>query len=179
MNIPNILTLLRVILVPVIVILLIDESYFQSLVVLTISGLTDVLDGFLARRLNMQTILGAYMDPIADKALISSCYIALAITGIIPSWLAVIIISRDVIILLGILVLFLLSVPVEINPSRVSKITTVFQVVTVILVLFAQSFPASGISPLVIPFFWFTGALTVISGLSYMIRGVRLIGGLN
>ncbi|MCX7634675.1 MAG: CDP-alcohol phosphatidyltransferase family protein, partial [Syntrophales bacterium] len=125
MNVPNALTVLRILLVPVIVILLMQGSFFKALVLLTISGITDGLDGFLARFLNQQTVLGAYLDPIADKALLMSCFITLAIKHVIPGWLSVIVISRDCIILIGISVLVIMSVPLEIKPSFVSKVTTV------------------------------------------------------
>ncbi len=105
MNIPNLITLLRIILVPVVVILLIQGSFLKALMVFIVAGLSDALDGFLARVLNQQTALGAYLDPIADKALLASTFITLSVLHVIPGWLTVIVISRDLIILLGILIL--------------------------------------------------------------------------
>lgn len=139
MNLPNSLTLLRIALVPVLAILLIQGFYFNALIVFTVTSITDALDGFLARQFNMQTDLGAYLDPIADKAMLSTCYITLAVTGNMPAWLAVLVISRDIIILLGILILFLMAVPVEIKPSLISKITTTFQIITVFCILLSLS----------------------------------------
>ena len=101
MNIPNLLTLLRIILVPVIVILLIQGLFLKALIVFVVAAFSDVLDGFLARILRQKTALGAYLDPIADKALLASSFVTLSILHVIPGWLAVIVISRDVIILLG------------------------------------------------------------------------------
>jgi hypothetical protein len=95
MNIPNLITLLRIILVPIIVILLIQGFFLKALIVFVVAGLSDALDGFLARVLHQQTVLGAYLDPIADKALLASSFVTLSILHIIPSWLAVIVISRD------------------------------------------------------------------------------------
>lgn len=175
MNIPNMLTLLRIIMVPVLVILLIQGAYWMALMVFTLTSLTDALDGFLARQLNMQTELGAYLDPIADKALLTSCYVTLAITGGIPAWLAVLVISRDVFILLGILVLFLMSVPFEIKPAMISKVTTTFQIITIFFVLAAHSSMITQFYTLVTVLIWSTAFLTVASGLVYMHRGVRLI----
>ncbi|MDZ4165391.1 MAG: CDP-diacylglycerol--glycerol-3-phosphate 3-phosphatidyltransferase [Smithellaceae bacterium] len=175
MNIPNILTLLRIIMVPVLVILLIQGSFFKALIVFTLASLTDALDGFLARQLNMQTELGAYLDPIADKALLASCYVTLAITGSIPAWLAVLVISRDVIILLGILVLFLMSVPFEIKPAMISKVTTTSQIITIFFILAAHSSMITHFYTLVNFLIWSTAFFTVISGLVYMHRGVRMI----
>jgi len=105
MNIPNFLSLLRIILVPLLVIFLINKAFLKALILFTALGVTDALDGFLARILKQQTVLGSYLDPIADKILITSCFLALAILKVIPGWLAVIVISRDVIILLGISIL--------------------------------------------------------------------------
>jgi len=107
MNIPNLLTLTRIILVPVIVILLIQASFFKAMIVFVVAGITDGLDGFLARVLNQKTVLGSYLDPLADKALILTSFVTLSILGVVPSWLSVIVISRDCIILIGISVLVL------------------------------------------------------------------------
>ncbi|MCK4534894.1 MAG: CDP-alcohol phosphatidyltransferase family protein, partial [Syntrophobacterales bacterium] len=124
MNIPNMLTMIRIILVPVFVILLMQGSFSHALAVFVVAGVTDGLDGFLARILRQQTVLGSYLDPLADKALIITAFVALSILDIIPGWLAVIVISRDCVILLGVSVLFLMSVSFEIRPAYVSKATT-------------------------------------------------------
>src|SRR4030042_912450 len=141
MNIPNLLTLLRIILSPVIVILLIQGAFCKALIVFIVAGITDALDGFLARVLNQQTVLGAYLDPIADKGLLASSFITLSVLHIIPGWLTVIVISRDFIILLGISVLSIMSISVEIRPAFISKITTTLQLVTVLLSLSALGLP--------------------------------------
>ena len=140
MNIPNLLTLLRIILVPVIVILLIQGLFLKALIVFVVAALSDVLDGFLARILRQKTALGAYLDPIADKALLASSFVTLSILHVIPGWLAVIVISRDVIILLGIAVLSMMSISVNIRPTFVSKITTALQLSTVLIVLYDLSY---------------------------------------
>ena len=131
MNIPNFLTLFRIILVPAFVIFLIQEEYDKALIVFVVAGLTDALDGTLARLLKCQTVLGAYLDPIADKLLLVTSYATLAILGIIPAWLAVLVISRDFIILMGIAILTLMSIPYEIKPAIVSKVTTALQISTI------------------------------------------------
>ena len=139
MNIPNFLSLLRIILVPVIVIFLIQESYTKALLIFVIAGLTDALDGAVARLLKKQTELGSFLDPLADKILLSTSFIALAIFNLIPSWLAVIVISRDFIILLGIATLSVMSVTYEIKPVFVSKITTTLQITTVFFALLLKA----------------------------------------
>jgi cardiolipin synthase len=176
MNIPNALTIIRIIFVPMIIILLMQGSFFKALILFTVSGITDVLDGALARFLNQQTTLGAYLDPIADKALLMSCFITLSIKHAIPGWLTVIVISRDCIILLGISVLALMSVAYEIRPSVISKITTFLQILTIFFVLAAKSFSIPYGQEWLLPvFFGLTTLFTVISGLHYLFRGIRLM----
>ncbi len=175
MNIPNLLTLLRIILVPVIVILLIQGSFLKALAVFIVAGLTDILDGFLARILKQQTVLGAYLDPIADKALLASSFVTLSILHVIPGWLAVIVISRDFIILLGISVLSILSITVEIRPAFVSKVTTALQLITILGSLAGKSFPGTLDEMWILALYWATAFFTIISGLNYMARGVKLI----
>lgn len=175
MNIPNILTLLRIILVPVIVILLIQGLFIKALIVFIVAALSDVLDGFLARVLHQQTALGAYLDPIADKALLASSFATLSVLHAIPGWLTVIVISRDVIILLGISILSIMSISVTIRPTFISKITTTLQLSTVLFVLADRSLPGSFNEIWQMALFWLTALFTVISGLDYMMKGQKLI----
>lgn len=177
MNVPNILTVLRIILVPVIIICLIQGEYLSALLLFVIAGITDGLDGFFARILKQKSVLGSYLDPLADKALISSSFIALAVMGRIPAWLTVIVISRDFIILLGISVLTLLSIPFEVRPTQVSKMTTAFQLLTVFLVLLLSSYPSQVDGKWIGAVFWVTALLTIVSGLGYLVRGIRYING--
>jgi len=175
MNIPNLITLLRIILVPVVVILLIQGSFRKALAVFIIASISDAVDGFLARVMHQQTAVGAYLDPIADKALLASTFVTLSILHVIPAWLTVIVITRDFIILLGICVLFILSVSVEIHPALVSKITTVMQVSTVFLALFIRCLPEGVEQGWLDILYWGTAIFTVVSGLHYMFRGFKLI----
>ncbi len=178
MNIPNFLTVLRIVLVPIIVILLIQGQYAKALVCFVIAGVTDGLDGLLARILNQTTVVGAYLDPVADKALVISMFTTLAIVGVVPGWLAVIVISRDCIILGGILVLTLMSVNLEIKPSYVSKINTTLQLATIFFALLLKIGDAGrhfleAFSLLC----RLTAIFTMISGGDYILKGMRLIGG--
>jgi cardiolipin synthase len=175
MNIPNLITLLRIILVPVIVILLIQDSFLEALAVFVVASVSDAVDGFLARFMKKQTVIGAYLDPIADKALLASTFVTLSVLHVIPAWLAVIVISRDFIILLGVSVLFLMEFPVEIRPALISKATTVLQAATLFLALLTQCLPCR-VNPVWLEiFYWTTAVFTVISGLHYMARGFRII----
>jgi cardiolipin synthase len=174
MNIPNFLTLVRIVLVPVVVIFLIQGAFLKALIVLIISGITDALDGFLARILRQQTVLGAYLDPIADKALLISCFVTLSVKGIIPGWLTVIVISRDVVILVGIAILTLMSVPFEVRPALVSKITTGLQLFTVLFSIMFRIFPGAIDCIVIIVLNWTTAVFTIVSGLNYMFRWITL-----
>lgn len=174
MNVPNLLTLLRILLVPIIVIFLMQGAFLKALIVLAISGITDALDGFLARILNQQTVLGSYLDPIADKALLASCFVTLSIKGVIPGWLTVIVISRDFIILVGIAILSIMSIPYEIRPSLVSKITTALQLLTVLVFLLSRIPPVLIDYRWLIAVQWITVLFTIMSGLNYMFRGIKL-----
>jgi cardiolipin synthase len=176
MNIPNFLSLLRIILVPVIVIFLIQGSYAKVLIIFVIAGLTDALDGAVARLLNKQTKLGSFLDPLADKILLSTSFISLAIFGLIPSWLAVIVISRDFIILLGLVILSMMSVTYEIKPVFVSKVTTTLQIATVFFALLLKTVTYDRISyDWIMILSWLTALFTVLSGLIYIIKGIKFI----
>jgi cardiolipin synthase len=172
-NLPNLLSIARIVSIPLFIILLIDQLYGWALVVFLIAAITDAVDGLLARLLHQRTVLGTYLDPAADKLLSASSFVALAILNILPGWLAVIVISRDVIISLGILILFLTSHSLTIQPSLASKLTTTFQLCTVIYSLFSKfSFPFPFLMDFLI---WGTAILTMISGLQYIGRGIRIL----
>ncbi|PKN76558.1 MAG: CDP-diacylglycerol--glycerol-3-phosphate 3-phosphatidyltransferase [Deltaproteobacteria bacterium HGW-Deltaproteobacteria-10] len=179
MNIPNFLSLLRIILVPVIVIFLIQGLYGKALFAFAVAGLTDALDGALARLLNSKTVLGSYLDPIADKLLLTASFVTLSILGIIPSWLTVIVISRDFIILLGIAILSIISVPYAINPAFVGKVTTALQISTILLALAFQSFSHDISYEWIMILCWLTGLFTIASGLTYITRGIKIINTAN
>ena len=172
-NIPNILTVARILLTPLFVILLIKNLFIHALIVFTLAGISDGLDGFIARYFNQRTIMGAYLDPIADKLLLSAAFITLAILTAIPAWLTVIVISRDILILAGIAVFTITDIKVTIKPSIVSKFTTAAQLGTIFIVLLGFRFPTVVTAEQ--PAFWITAGLTILSGLHYMIAGVSIL----
>ena len=100
-NIPNIITLIRILIVPIVIIFLLKEKLFYGLIAFIIAGVSDGLDGFIARAFNKKTKIGAYLDPVADKLLIISSFVGLAVLKIIPSWLTVIVLTRDFLIVIG------------------------------------------------------------------------------
>ncbi|MCX5885181.1 MAG: CDP-alcohol phosphatidyltransferase family protein [Proteobacteria bacterium] len=173
MNLPNFLSLIRILFIPLLVILLIYEYYDLSLIVLVLSAISDALDGFIARFFHQKTTLGAYLDPIADKLLLVTSYITLSILNIIPDWLTIIVISRDVIISLGVLILLINAYPLEIKPSGISKLTTLFQLLTLFLSL---SYNHLGLKLTYLQIqYAITATLTIASGLHYLYRGIKII----
>jgi cardiolipin synthase len=176
MNIPNLLTLLRVILVPLFVILLIYGHTSYAFLVFIIAGVSDAMDGMIARWFNQKTIVGEYMDPIADKLLLVTSYVVLAVIDVIPPWLTVLVISRDVIIITGVAVLFFMNKPPEIRPTILGKASTFTQISTVIIALSAiQPFPA--FEHLLTPGIYLAASLTILSGFHYTYIGIRQMGG--
>lgn len=127
-NLPNFLTIGRILLVPFTVWSLLQGDYVTAFLSFTIAGLTDGLDGYLARRYKLQTELGAYLDPLADKSLMVAVYVTLAILKLLPVWLAIIVVTRDVLIVGAVLLSRYLERPVEIKPVFVSKANTAAQI---------------------------------------------------
>lgn len=172
-NIPNTLTILRILLAPAFVIILLRHQYLYALLIFAAAGVSDGLDGFIAKHYNQRTILGAFLDPIADKVLILSAYICLASLQIVPIWIAVIVISRDVIIGIGVAIFGIFNVRLQVNPSLISKFTTCLQIATVILVLIDPDPRAMAIAKAVL--YWATAGFTVASGLHYIYAGVNML----
>jgi cardiolipin synthase len=172
-NIPNSLTLLRVLLTPLFAICLIKHLLEVALLVFAIAAITDGLDGFVARVFRQKTTLGAYLDPVADKLLLATAFVTLAIQGLISSWLTVIVMSREVIILFGVALLSIMGKQFEARPSILSKITTVAQLLTVCSVLAEIQVPK--MAQLHTPLFVFAAAMTTVSGLQYIYRGLNIL----
>ncbi len=135
--IPNLLTLARLGMVPWVLILLNQNEYGWSLAVFVAAGLSDALDGIIAKRFNAQTALGALLDPLADKALLVSAYIMLSVIGVLPFWLMVVVVFRDAVIIGGYLLMELFFGSVEMHPLKISKANTVAQILYIVLLLAA------------------------------------------
>lgn len=138
--IPNLITMVRLILVPVIVAMIGHGNWIFAFFCFAAAGISDAVDGTIARRYSMQTELGAYLDPIADKALLVSIFVMLSVVGLIPGWVAIMVVSRDIMIVGGILLAWVLGAPIPINPHMVSKINTTMQIAFAGLVLGTQAF---------------------------------------
>jgi cardiolipin synthase len=174
LNLPNFLTLLRIIAVPVFLIFLADNDFGAALAVFVLAGITDSLDGAIARITNTRTTLGAYMDPLADKMLILSGFVVFALMDAVPRWLTVVVISRDVIILIGYLSLFLLTQQLmEIRPSPISKAATFLHLVTLGAVLLNLWRSEGPVVRYLGSLFGITGVVTAVSGFHYIFRGLR------
>jgi cardiolipin synthase len=140
LSIPNIITLLRILLVPVVVWTIASGRMDFAFMLFAAAAVSDGIDGFLAKRFGMKTDLGAYLDPLADKVLIVSIYATLGITGVIPLWIVILVVSRDIMIVGAIILSWLVGRPVKIKPHMVSKINTGAQIVFACLVLASHGF---------------------------------------
>lgn len=174
LNLPNQLTILRILMTPVIILLLLYKAPGYALAVFCLAGLTDALDGFIARSLKQKTSLGMILDPLADKVLLTSCFITLAFLREIPRWFAVVAVSRDLILIGGALILLIHFGKVGIPPSILGKLTTGLQLLTVLLAMLDNFVPPlhQALFPLVVT----TAFVTVLSGLNYVYRGAHLFG---
>jgi cardiolipin synthase (CMP-forming) len=140
LNLPNLITIGRILMVPVVVWAIASNEMKAAFVLFLLAGVSDAVDGFLAKRFHMKSELGAYLDPLADKVLIVSIYVALGITESIPRWIVILVVSRDILIVGGIMVASLLGKPMWVRPVLVSKLNTVAQIVYACLVLAALAF---------------------------------------
>jgi cardiolipin synthase len=172
LSIPNLITLARIILVPVVVwAITVGQIHLAFLLFMT-AAISDAVDGFLAKRFGMTSALGAYLDPLADKVLIVSIYVTLGITGVIPLWIVILVVSRDIMIVGAVLLSWLVDRPVRIKPHFVSKLNTAAQIVFAALVLAARGydFDAEPVLTLVMAL---VAILTLLSVGFYLAEWVR------
>jgi cardiolipin synthase (CMP-forming) len=166
-SLPNLITLARLLLAPLAVSMIASQRFAEAFLIFVVAGISDAVDGFIARRFNLRTELGAYLDPLADKALLVSIYVTLAISGVLPAAIAILVVSRDLMILTAVVVSWLLANPVAIRPVLVSKINTTAQIALAALVLGAKAY---GLSP--VPgqdiAVWLVAASTLASGGVYI-----------
>ena len=168
----NIITLMRVLLVPVIIWFLIADLMMPAFLLFLVAGLSDAVDGAIARAFNQQSELGTILDPVADKLMLVSVFIVLSYLGHLPIWLAILVFSRDFLIIVGIIICFLLGKPVTIRPLWISKANTTAQIVLACVVLGLLAFELD--MPVIqIGLEWITGALTAASAIAYMVQGAR------
>lgn len=178
MSIPNLITFARLLAVPFAIYLILQQELGWAFWLFVAAGLSDALDGAIARMCQMQTRLGAYLDPIADKALLVSVYVALAHMGELPLWLAILVVFRDLMIVGGVILAYILKESLAMQPLAVSKINTAVQIGLVAAVLAPPGLnlpdpQAFGVA-LVIPLVWLCAATTAASGAAYLWRGYLL-----
>ncbi len=170
LNIPNSLTILRILLIPVIVGFLVYGHYDYALITLIVAMITDALDGTIARLANQKTQFGAYLDPLADKLLLMTTFITFSLLSLVPVWSVIVVVSRDAILLTGTLLSHVTDTKIDASPSVLGKATTLFQSAYIILVLI---FSSGQFDPeLLTPLLYTMCILTVASGLHYIMRGV-------
>jgi len=167
LNVPNMLTLARIIMTPVIVYMVLSGEAWLALALMVVAGITDMLDGAIARYFNMRTTVGAYLDPLADKILLISLFVTLFIVEQVPLFVFLAIIFRDLIIILGAVTYEIVTRRLTMQPSFISKATTFIQIVYVALLLLNMAIVIPAI--LLQIAMWLTFILTCASGLHYLI----------
>jgi cardiolipin synthase (CMP-forming) len=176
LSIPNLITLARILLVPVVVWAIASNQMLIAFLLFAAAGVSDAVDGFLAKRFGMASELGRYLDPLADKVLIVAIYVSLGIADALPRWLVILVVSRDLLIVGGVIFSWLIDKPVSVRPHPISKLNTAFQLVLVGLVLAALGFGFD-------PGLWLTvttvavAALTLASVAVYLREWVRHMNG--
>src|SRR5664279_4070697 len=172
LNIPNLITLGRILLVPIVVWAIASGTMWIAFVLFVVAGVSDAVDGFLAKRFGMASELGAYLDPLADKALIVSIYLTLGINGAIPRWLVILVVSRDILIVGGIMLSWLIGKPLKIRPLLVSKLNTAAQIVFACVVMGSLGFDIKA-DMLTLVLMALVTALTLLSVAAYGAEWVR------
>lgn len=172
LNLPNSITIIRIFLVPVLVFCILEQKPFWALFVFITASITDGLDGYIARVYHLKTKLGAFLDPLADKLLLLSSYILLALLGRVPLWLSQVVVARDMVILVGILCLFLTEKKIEFSPSMLGKMTTFVQLATIFMVLVSDAYPS--ITETLWPLYVLNLFVTLVSCVHYLYLGFKM-----
>jgi cardiolipin synthase (CMP-forming) len=174
-NLPNLITLARILSVPLVVWAITSGEMLIAFLLFVAAGISDAVDGFLAKRFGMTSELGAYLDPLADKVLIVSIYIALGISEAVPRWLVILVVSRDLMIIGAVMLSWLVGKPVEVKPLLVSKLNTAAQIFFAGLVLgsLGLQFNAGWLLPATMAL---VAALTLLSVAAYVREWVRHMG---
>ncbi len=172
MNIPNFISLARLVLVPLMVWLVISGDLSSAFWVFVAAGISDAVDGFIAKRFDMETELGKYLDPIADKAMLVGVYISLGSQGLIQTWLVILVVFRDVLIIGGALLFQTLTQSLFMQPLMISKVNTLMQIVLAALILAGAGMNGDGrlFSQFMV---YVVAATTVMSGIAYVVTWTR------
>lgn len=173
MNVPNILSIFRFFVTFYFIYAVYNGSLRLALYLFLIQGISDLLDGFIARVMSKKTELGAYLDPIADKTMLVSAFFMLYLIGLIPGWLTLLVIVRDIVIAAGYLVLYRNSTNVKPRPTIFGKLTTVCQIATILFVLWSAAYYDSIFRSCGMIIFMVTAAATIVSGVHYVVGGLN------
>ncbi len=176
MGLANWLTVLRILLVPVFVTLLVYRKPGWALVVFALAALTDLLDGWVARTRGMASRLGAFLDPMADKLLLTASFVTLTYLKVLPFWISAVVITRDLLLVTGALLVHMVGVRIYPRPTWAGKAATFFQILTVLSGLLARYFQLP-LAPKAI--IWLAAIFTVLSGLQYIVRGMHFLNATN
>lgn len=140
MTIPNLISVFRLLLVPLVIVAILEGLWLWAFTAFLIAGVSDGIDGWIARRFDMRSELGAVLDPLADKALLVSIYVTLAIVGALPEWLVVLVVSRDVMIVLAYVISWIMDRPISVKPIFASKVNTALLIGFATIVLAGNAF---------------------------------------
>ena len=173
MTIPNLVTLARLFSVPLVIWLLTANQVAAAFWVFVAAGLSDAVDGFIAKRFGQSSRLGGYLDPVADKALLVSVYVALAIQGLIPNWITILVVSRDLLIVGGLVLSMAISLTISMRPFLISKVNTAVQIGGAALALAHSGYELElgSYQELV---YYAIAATTIASGVVYVIHWIRI-----
>lgn len=173
MNLANRITVIRILLIPFFMGFLIYDFRILALIFFCLLGITDAVDGFIARIKGQKTELGTFLDPLADKLLLTASFIALSIIGKVPVWLTILVVTRDLLIVIGALIIHILTGSLVIFPSFLGKMTTLAQILTISFVLLFHFLGRS--HPFLIIMFLLTAFFTIVSGVHYFYREVKMV----
>ncbi len=172
MSLPNLITIARILIVPLIILLINSEQMAAAFVLFILAGLSDGVDGFIAKHFDQATQLGAYLDPVADKILLVSIYVTLGQLGHLPGWLVILVVSRDLLIVGAFLLAWIMGLNIKVAPLMVSKANTTVQIILAGLILADLGFDLK-LSVITDICLYVVAGFTVLSGVAYLVEWVR------
>jgi cardiolipin synthase len=172
-NLPNLITLTRIVLLPFFAATLIYNEYQYALILFIAAGISDILDGYIARLKRQVSNFGTILDPIADKFILFTSFILMTANGIIPKWLTIVVISRDIIVITGALILYFVTGQMRVEPSILGKVSNILQYLFVGLTLLSVNLKGESIIPM--SYLILIAILTALSGLQYVYKGLKIV----
>ncbi|MGY9019654.1 MAG: CDP-alcohol phosphatidyltransferase family protein [Alphaproteobacteria bacterium] len=173
MSVPNLISLARLMAVPVMIYLILNGYYLAAFWLFVAAGVSDAIDGYIAKQMGQATVLGSYLDPLADKALLVGVYVTMGQADLLPSWLVILVVFRDIVIIGGVVLLHISTDGVRMKPLVVSKINTAAQIILVTVVLSNLAFPQLEWSQFVLLLIYLVVATTLASGGAYVVSWGR------